>query len=104
MNTRRIPHATIRILTGVVVVLVQTASFAQNATRTTSVLPAPASSAVPAHSHEMASSATPAATQTLPKAHKDRPHMHVKNWMTQPNGHPESLLWIHQLFRSLLTS
>jgi len=52
------------------VVLVQTASFAQNATRTTSVLPAPPSSAVPAHSQEMASGATPAEAQTLPKAHK----------------------------------
>jgi len=62
-----------------------TASFAQTATHTTAALLAPASPPAPAHSHNMASSAAPAA-QTQPKAHKDRPHMHVKNWMTQPNG------------------
>src|SRR5215470_10988195 len=86
MKTRRICHATIRILTGVVMALVETASFAQTTTRTNSALLAPASSPAPAHSHNMASSPAPAAGQTPATAHKDRPHMHVKNWMTQPNG------------------
>ncbi|HTS57982.1 MAG TPA: multicopper oxidase domain-containing protein [Terriglobales bacterium] len=86
MKTCRIFFATMKILTGVIVALAQTASFAQTATGTSSVGLAPASTIAPSHSHGMAPSAAPAAAQTQPKAHKDRPHMHVKNWMKQPNG------------------
>jgi len=86
MKTRRIPPATTRILTIVIVALAQAASFAQTATRTTTVLVGEASPPAPSGSHVMAPMATPAAAQTQPKAHKDRPHMHVKHWMTQPNG------------------
>jgi len=89
MKTRSICRATFRIFTGVVLALAMTASFAQTSTRTTSsVLLSPAVPTVAAHSHDMAPATAPAAAQTPPKAHKDRPHMHVKNWMKQPNGLP----------------
>src|SRR5262252_10929088 len=87
MKTRSICHATFRILPGVVLALALTASFAQTSTRTTtSVLLSPAVPTLAAHSHDMAPGTAPAGAQAPPKAHKDRPHMHVKNWMTQPNG------------------
>src|SRR5262252_4471397 len=85
MTTRSIPRATIISLTGVVLALAQTASFAQTATHPTSALLAPASPLSSMHSHDMAPSAAPPG-QTQPRAHRDRPHMHVKNWMKQPNG------------------
>src|SRR5947208_10500759 len=74
------------MLAGVILVLAQTASFAQTSTATTSMLLAPATPVASAHAHSTAASAAPATTQSQPMAHKDRKHMHVKNWMTQPNG------------------
>src|SRR5437899_1748338 len=70
----------------VILVLAQTASFAQTSTATTGMLLAPATPVASAHAHSTATSAAPAAAQSRPMSHKDRKHMHVKNWMTQPNG------------------
>src|SRR5512143_4089373 len=86
MKTRRIPPATIRILLGVIVALAVTASFAQTTTRTTNPLHTPESPILSAHYHYMAQDTTPPVTQTQHKAHTDRAHMHVKNWLKQPNG------------------
>ena len=86
MKTRRIPPATIRILLGVIVALAVTASFAQTATRTTNALLAPESPIPSAHSHDLAQGTAPPVAQNQHKAHRDRAHMHVKNWLKQPNG------------------
>jgi len=82
---RSLPPYAVIILAGVILVLAQTASFAQTATATTSMLLAPATPVASGHAHNMATSSAPAA-QSQPIPHKDRKHMHVKNWMTQPNG------------------
>lgn len=81
MKTRRIPPYTLGIIAGAVLALAQTAGFAQTAPAAQSMLMDPPLPVAGAHAH---SSAAPAAQTTM--SHKDRKHMHVKNWMLQPNG------------------
>src|SRR5437764_10250271 len=76
------------ILAGVILVLAQTASFAQTSTAATSMLLAPATPVASAHAHSTAASAAPAAAQTTTPTQMRRKgmSMHVQKWMTLPTG------------------
>src|SRR5947209_17880057 len=86
---RSLPQYATLILAGVILVLAQTASFAQTSTASTSMLIAPATPVAGGHAHSSAASADPAPVQTAtPTQMRQRKgmSMHVQKWMTLPTG------------------
>jgi spore coat protein A, manganese oxidase len=75
-------HYALGIMAAIILILVQTSSFAQTVTTSTSMLLPAAGPVADAHAHSPAVAA-PATAQSKPKMGS---HRHVKNWMLQPTG------------------
>src|SRR5947209_10915468 len=85
---RSLPQYATLIVAGVILVLAQTASFAQTSTAPTSMLIAPTTPVASGHAHSTAAGATPAPAQTTTPTQMRRKgmSMHVQKWMTLPTG------------------